>query len=63
MWIDLSTDRFFELFQRVKERKTYTDVDLDDDDIDGKRSYTLDEKLRSNKYNRKYVNELTGTGR
>lgn len=41
----------------------YIDVDLDDDDIDGKRSYILDEKFRFNKYNRKYVNELTGIGR
>ncbi|XP_062590943.1 lysine-specific demethylase 2A-like isoform X1 [Saccostrea cucullata] len=45
---------------RVKERKHYTDVDLDDDDIDGKRSYTLDEKLKSNKYSKKYVKELKG---
>ena len=47
----------------MKERKTYTDVDLDDDDIDGKRSYTLDEKLKSNKYNKKYVTELKGSGK
>jgi hypothetical protein len=51
------------MLQRVKERKTYTDVDLDDDDIDGKRSYTLEEKLKSNKYTRKYVKELKGEGK
>ncbi|KAK3085173.1 hypothetical protein FSP39_025494 [Pinctada imbricata] len=46
--------------QRVKERKTYTDVDIDDDEIEGKRNYALDEKLRSPKYCRDYVQQLKG---
>ncbi|KAK3599372.1 hypothetical protein CHS0354_036378 [Potamilus streckersoni] len=45
---------------RVKERKTYTDEDIDDDEIDGKRNYSVDEKLKSNKYNKNYVKFMKG---
>ena len=49
--------------QRVKERKTYLDQDIDDDDIEGKRSYNLDEKLASTKHNKDYVTTgLRGEG-
>ena len=53
----------FCVLQRVKERKTYTDVDIDDDEIEGKRNYALDEKLRSQKYNKGFVQKLKGEGR
>ena len=50
-------------FQRVKERKTYIDQDLDDDDIDGKRLYKVEDKLASDKYNQDYViQHLKGEG-
>ena len=50
--------------QRVKERKTYLDQDIDDDDIEGKRSYNLDEKLASTKHNKDYVTTgLRGEGK
>ena len=51
-------------FQRAKERKTYLDEDLDDDEIDGKRNYSVDEKLASTKYNKSFVvTDLKGEGR
>ena len=53
----------FCVLQRVKERKTYTDVDIDDDEIEGKRNYALDENLRSQKYNKGFVQQLKGEGR
>ena len=47
----------------MKERKTYLDHDLDDDDIDGKRIYNLDEKLASTKHNKSFViKDLHGKG-
>ncbi|KAL4224329.1 Lysine-specific demethylase 2A [Mactra antiquata] len=45
---------------RVKERKTYTDHELDDDDIEGKRLYKIEDKLVSDKYNKDYVKKLHG---
>ena len=47
----------------MKERKTYIDQDLDDDDIDGKRSYKVEDKLLSDKYDQDYViQNLKGEG-
>ncbi|XP_060587380.1 lysine-specific demethylase 2A-like isoform X2 [Ruditapes philippinarum] len=46
--------------KRVKERKTYTDHELDDDEIEGKRSYKIEDKLRSDKYSKDYVKRLAG---
>ena len=52
------------MLQRVKERKTYLDEDLDDDEIDGKRNYSVDEKLSSTKYNKSFViTDLKGEGK
>ncbi|XP_033747428.1 lysine-specific demethylase 2A-like [Pecten maximus] len=45
---------------RAKERKTYTDEDLDDDDIEGKRAFNLEEKLQSKKYNKNFVKVMKG---
>lgn len=50
-------------FQRVKERKTYTDHELDDDEIEGKRSYKIEDKLASDRYNKDYVKKLAGEGK
>ena len=37
---------------------------MDDDEIDGKRNYSVDEKLASNKYNKSFVvTDLKGEGR
>lgn len=46
----------------MKERKTYTDHELDDDEIEGKRSYKIEDKLKSDKYNKDYVKKLIGEG-
>ncbi|OWF40995.1 lysine-specific demethylase 2A-like [Mizuhopecten yessoensis] len=45
---------------RAKERKTYTDEDLDDDDIEGKRAFNLEDKLQSKKYNKNFVKVMKG---
>ena len=49
-------------FQRVKERKVYLDHDLDDDEIEGKRNFSVEEKLNSTKYNAKFVKYVKGEG-
>jgi len=49
--------------QRIKERKTYTDEDIDDDEIEGKRTFDLDEKLESKKYNKNFVMIMKGDGK
>jgi len=41
----------------------YTDGDLDDDDIEGKRSYKIEEKITNNRHNRDYVRKLHGEGK
>lgn len=51
------------VFQRIKEKKTYTDVDIDDDEIEGKRNYSIEEKLKSHRYNKRYVRHLKGEGK
>ncbi|XP_005090385.1 lysine-specific demethylase 2A [Aplysia californica] len=45
---------------RAKERKKYIDQDIDEDDIDGKRMYSVEEKLLSDKFTADMVQELTG---
>lgn len=40
----------------------YTDGELDDDDIDGKRSYKIEDKIENNKCNKDYVRKLRGEG-
>lgn len=54
---------FMYYFQRVKERKTYTDHELDDDEIEGKRSYKIEDKLASDRYSKDYVKKLAGEGK
>ncbi len=50
------------LFQRQKERKVYTDMDFDDEEIESKRNFNLDEKLNSERYDATFVKELKGEG-
>ncbi|KAL5016594.1 hypothetical protein ScPMuIL_006183 [Solemya velum] len=45
---------------RAKERRHYTDEDLDDDEIEGKRNYNLEDRIKSNKCNKDFVKELKG---
>jgi len=45
---------------RAKERKKYIDHEIDEDDIDGKRSYSVEEKLQSESFNADLVQKLTG---
>ncbi|XP_053376119.1 lysine-specific demethylase 2B-like isoform X2 [Mercenaria mercenaria] len=60
-YIDRCTGKTLQkLLLRVKERKTYTDHELDDDEIEGKRSYKIEDKLTSDKYNKDYVKKLHG---
>ena len=49
-------------FQRAKERKHYTDMDIDEDDIDGKRNYNIEEKLLRNNFTGNFVQEMKGHG-
>jgi len=46
----------------VKERKTYTDHELDDDDIEGKRLYKIEDKIHDDRHNKDYVRHLKGEG-
>ena len=52
----------FVFLQRHKHRKVYADTDIDEDDIEGKRTYDLNEKLQSNRYNADFVSEMKGDG-
>ncbi|KAH3886544.1 hypothetical protein DPMN_010555, partial [Dreissena polymorpha] len=45
---------------RVKERKTYTDQEIDDDEIEGKRSYKIEDKVSDDRHNKEYVQYLRG---
>lgn len=45
---------------RAKERKHYTDEDIDDDEIEGKRNYSLDEKLHSIQFEGDFVMHMKG---
>ncbi len=40
----------------------YTDVDFDDEEIEGKRTFNLDQKLTSDRYDATFVKELKGEG-
>lgn len=53
------------LFQRDrKERKLYTDDwALGDEDIEGRRSFSLQEKLESTKFPQCFAKEMQGSGR
>uniref|UniRef100_A0A2C9KCL6 [histone H3]-dimethyl-L-lysine(36) demethylase n=1 Tax=Biomphalaria glabrata TaxID=6526 RepID=A0A2C9KCL6_BIOGL len=45
---------------RTKERKKYVDQEIDEDDIDGRRMYSVEEKLLSDKFNANLVQEMKG---
>ncbi|XP_063396735.1 lysine-specific demethylase 2A-like isoform X2 [Mytilus trossulus] len=45
---------------RVKEKKIYSEEGIDDDEIEGKRTYSVEEKLKSTKYNKEFVKILKG---
>ena len=51
------------LLQRKQERKVYADEDIDDDEIEGKRLFGVDEKLASNKYHHKFAKVMKGHGK
>ena len=46
----------------MKERKTYTDQEIDDDEIEGKRSYKIEDKVSDDRHNKEYVQYLRGEG-
>ena len=50
------------VFQRPKERKVYNDEGMDDDEIYGKRTFNLEDKIHSTNYNKQLVKEVKGTG-
>ena len=52
----------FLFFQRVKEKKIYSEEGIDNDEIEGKRTYSVEEKLKSTKYNKEFVKILKGEG-
>ncbi|XP_046544000.1 lysine-specific demethylase 2A-like isoform X2 [Haliotis rubra] len=45
---------------RAKERKHYTDEDIDDDEIEGKRNYNIEDKLLRSTYKGNYVQYMKG---
>ncbi|XP_059168236.1 lysine-specific demethylase 2A-like isoform X2 [Physella acuta] len=45
---------------RAKERKKYSDQEIDEDDIDGRRMYSVEEKLTCESFNADMVHELKG---
>ena len=51
------------MLQRAKERKQYMDMDIDEDDIYGKRSYSVEEKLLNSNFSGDFVQELKGHGK
>jgi F-box/leucine-rich repeat protein 10/11 len=53
----------FVYLQRQLDRKTYIDEGLDDDEIDGKRTFDVQEKLKSDRYNAEFVKHLNGSGK
>ena len=50
------------MLQRPKERRVYTDEDVDEDEIEGRRKFSVDDKLTSPRYNSHFVKELRGDG-
>ena len=60
--IPTNANKILFFLQRIKEKKTYSEEVIDDDEIEGKRMYSVDEKLRSTKYNKDYVQILKGEG-
>ncbi|XP_041348389.1 lysine-specific demethylase 2A-like isoform X2 [Gigantopelta aegis] len=45
---------------RNKERRLYADFDIDDDEIEGKRTYNIEQKLRQNTYKGDYLQFMKG---
>ena len=50
------------LLQRQKERKVYTDIDIDDDEIEGKHMFCVEDKLTLDFYDASFVKEIKGEG-
>ena len=50
-------------FLQQHERKVYTDDGIDDEDIEGRREFNVEEKLLSNKYNCNFIQPLKGHGK
>lgn len=54
---------FFHLQRDRKEKKLYTDDwALGDDDIEGRRSFSIQEKLETDRYSQNFVKEMQGAG-
>lgn len=50
------------LLQRGTMRRRYEDDGISDDEIEGKRTFDLEEKLHTNKYNANFVTFMEGKG-
>lgn len=50
------------LSQRGTMRRRYEDDGISDDEIEGKRTFDLEEKLHTNKYNANFVTFMEGKG-
>lgn len=48
--------------QRGTMRRRYEDDGISDDEIEGKRTFDLEEKLHTNKYNANFVTFMEGKG-
>lgn len=51
------------MFQRPKERKVYSEESLDDDEIEGKRTFNIQSKLTCDRYSCKLVQDVKGSGK
>uniref|UniRef100_A0A671MR49 Lysine-specific demethylase 2A-like n=1 Tax=Sinocyclocheilus anshuiensis TaxID=1608454 RepID=A0A671MR49_9TELE len=60
MDIVTSTSYFVFCFQRTGTRRRYQDDSISDDEIEGKRSFDVDEKLQSDRYNSDLVKIMDG---
>lgn len=49
--------------QRGTMRRRYEDDGISDDEIEGKRTFDLEEKLHTNKYNANFVTFMEGKGK
>lgn len=60
--IVFSSSYFEFCFQRSGTRRRYHDDGISDDEIEGKRSFDLEEKLHSDRYNSDLVKIMDGKG-
>ncbi|GCC45263.1 hypothetical protein chiPu_0029394, partial [Chiloscyllium punctatum] len=58
----LLTSVSLSLFQRAVTRRRYEDDGISDDEIEGKRTFDLEEKLESSMYSASFVRFMEGKG-